>query len=330
MAGDPLRALGAVRPTSAAATAGRSPSSRARRPDSARSSAATLPGPVRRWSAWPGPRRASKRWRLSWAASPRSATVTCDVADTATLRAVLDEVAATQGPVDLLVNNAAQDPGVRLVEIGEDGLPPHIRRELLRTRCGDARCEPAMVERGQRHHRQRVVRRRAPAVARAGRLPLVEGGPVGVQRVDVVPARARRGSTCTSSIRPSWPPSWAWGARPWAAPAAAADDPQRRVVSRRILARSRWTRARDHRVRADRRRHGLPLRDAPHLPPAPPELVGPPPLWPRRGRTGGATGPRPPGPEAGHQGRPGRTAPPSEPRATAVSFRDRLAKVGPQ
>ena len=52
--------------------------------------------------------------------SRASATVTCDVSDTDELRRVLDQVAAAHGPVDLLVNNAALDPGVRLAEIGED------------------------------------------------------------------------------------------------------------------------------------------------------------------------------------------------------------------
>ena len=51
--------------------------------------------------------------------TPASQTVTCDVADTAALRRVLDEVMATHGSVDLLINNAAQDPGVRLVDISE-------------------------------------------------------------------------------------------------------------------------------------------------------------------------------------------------------------------
>jgi NAD(P)-dependent dehydrogenase (short-subunit alcohol dehydrogenase family) len=51
--------------------------------------------------------------------TPASGTIVCDVADTASLRRALDEVAAAHGPVDLLVNNAAQDPGVRLAEITE-------------------------------------------------------------------------------------------------------------------------------------------------------------------------------------------------------------------
>jgi 2-hydroxycyclohexanecarboxyl-CoA dehydrogenase len=52
--------------------------------------------------------------------SPQSATMECDVADTAALRAALDTVTAEQGPIDVLVNNAAMDPGVRLVDISED------------------------------------------------------------------------------------------------------------------------------------------------------------------------------------------------------------------
>src|SRR5580698_10150299 len=52
--------------------------------------------------------------------TPASGTITCDVADTVALRQALDDVAAAHGPIDLLINNAAQDPGVRLVEITED------------------------------------------------------------------------------------------------------------------------------------------------------------------------------------------------------------------
>jgi NAD(P)-dependent dehydrogenase (short-subunit alcohol dehydrogenase family) len=51
--------------------------------------------------------------------SPASDTLTCDVADTGALVAALRDVVADKGPIDLLVNNAAVDPGVRLVEITE-------------------------------------------------------------------------------------------------------------------------------------------------------------------------------------------------------------------
>jgi NAD(P)-dependent dehydrogenase (short-subunit alcohol dehydrogenase family) len=54
------------------------------------------------------------------AVSPTSRTVVCDVADTAALRAVLTDVAENDGPVYLMINNAAQDPGVRLADITED------------------------------------------------------------------------------------------------------------------------------------------------------------------------------------------------------------------
>ena len=54
------------------------------------------------------------------AVSPKSRTVICDVADTAALRAVLTGITENDGPIYLLINNAAQDPGVRLADITED------------------------------------------------------------------------------------------------------------------------------------------------------------------------------------------------------------------
>ncbi len=51
--------------------------------------------------------------------SPSSETITCDVADTDAVRRALQDVASSKGSIDLLVNNAAIDPGVRLVDITE-------------------------------------------------------------------------------------------------------------------------------------------------------------------------------------------------------------------
>jgi NAD(P)-dependent dehydrogenase (short-subunit alcohol dehydrogenase family) len=51
--------------------------------------------------------------------SPSSETITCDVADTDAVRRALHDVASSKGSIDLLVNNAAIDPGVRLVDITE-------------------------------------------------------------------------------------------------------------------------------------------------------------------------------------------------------------------
>jgi NAD(P)-dependent dehydrogenase (short-subunit alcohol dehydrogenase family) len=52
--------------------------------------------------------------------SPGSYSVVCDVADTDALRATLAGIAGAGGAIDLLINNAGQDPGVPLDDIGED------------------------------------------------------------------------------------------------------------------------------------------------------------------------------------------------------------------
>jgi NAD(P)-dependent dehydrogenase (short-subunit alcohol dehydrogenase family) len=81
--------------------------------------------------------------------SPASATFTCDVADTAALRRVLDEVAAAHGPIDLLVNNAAQDPGVRLVDIAEEDFRQTFDVNFFAPVAATLAVLPAMLERGR-------------------------------------------------------------------------------------------------------------------------------------------------------------------------------------
>jgi NAD(P)-dependent dehydrogenase (short-subunit alcohol dehydrogenase family) len=51
------------------------------------------------------------------ALSPASHMILCDVADTEHLCATLAGVIEMHGPIDLLINNAAKDPGVRLADI---------------------------------------------------------------------------------------------------------------------------------------------------------------------------------------------------------------------
>ena len=51
--------------------------------------------------------------------SPDSSTIVCDVADTDALRKALGTVTETLGRIDVLINNAALDPAVRLLEIDE-------------------------------------------------------------------------------------------------------------------------------------------------------------------------------------------------------------------
>jgi NAD(P)-dependent dehydrogenase (short-subunit alcohol dehydrogenase family) len=81
--------------------------------------------------------------------SPESRTVTCDVSDTTALRCALEQVTATHGPIDLLINNAAQDPGVRLVEIGEEDYRRTFDVNFFAPVAASLAVLPAMVERGR-------------------------------------------------------------------------------------------------------------------------------------------------------------------------------------
>ncbi len=81
--------------------------------------------------------------------SPQSGTMTCDVSDTDSLRRVLEGVAETRGPVDLLVNNAAQDPGVRLLDIREEDFRHTLDVNFFAPVAASLAVIPAMVERGQ-------------------------------------------------------------------------------------------------------------------------------------------------------------------------------------
>ena len=310
----PLLPLGAPACLRRALHAARSRSSPVLRPASAHSSAATWPGPARWWSGLGPQHRAPRRpgGTSCGGTRPRSATITCDVADTAPCGAPSTQVAATLGPIDLLVNNAAQDPGVRLVDIGEEDFRRHLRRQLLRPGGGHARRHAAMVERGH----GTIIN----VSSDGGRLPSPGPGaypsskaalsaftestsfrlaPKGVQVHVVYPAfmatELGLGALGRGLRRP--PRLTMRSVRDGVAP-----DP----------GAGRWPFARDQRLGPDRRRHGVPHRDAPDLPPAPPQLVGP-------GRAGSARvladRPRCPLRSVGSLDGP------SEQRVTEVSFR---------
>jgi NAD(P)-dependent dehydrogenase (short-subunit alcohol dehydrogenase family) len=80
--------------------------------------------------------------------SPRSDTLVCDVADTSALRAILDAVLLEHGRIDLLINNAAQDPGVRLVEISEKDFRHTFDVNFFAPVTATLAVLPAMLERG--------------------------------------------------------------------------------------------------------------------------------------------------------------------------------------
>jgi NAD(P)-dependent dehydrogenase (short-subunit alcohol dehydrogenase family) len=82
------------------------------------------------------------------ALSPTSRTVVCDVADTVALRAALAGIAERDGPIDVLINNAAQDPGVRLADITEDDFRHTFDVNFFGPVAAMLAVLPAMVARG--------------------------------------------------------------------------------------------------------------------------------------------------------------------------------------
>ncbi len=81
--------------------------------------------------------------------SPKSSTIVCDVGDTQTLCAALDRTVAEHGPIDLLINNAAQDPGIRLVDIGEGDFRHTFDVNFFAPVAATLHVMPSMVERGR-------------------------------------------------------------------------------------------------------------------------------------------------------------------------------------
>ncbi len=144
------------------------------------------------------------------ATSPASHMVVCDVTDTELLCATLARC-RRDARRD---RSAHQQRGARSrCAIGghhRRRFPHDLRRELLRPRCRHVGRAPLHACPRLGDDRQRVVRRRSTPFAGSGRLPVVKGGALGVQRVDVVPARATRHHTSTWCTPPSWPPSSAW------------------------------------------------------------------------------------------------------------------------
>jgi short-subunit dehydrogenase len=81
--------------------------------------------------------------------SPDSETITCDVADTDALRKALLTTAESHGHIDLLINNAAQDPGIRLLDIDEDDFRHTFDVNFFPVVAATLAVMPAMAERGQ-------------------------------------------------------------------------------------------------------------------------------------------------------------------------------------
>jgi len=78
-----------------------------------------------------------------------SHTMACDVADTDALRAALKRIASADGPVDVLINNAALDPAVRLVDISEDDFRHTFDVNFFAPVAATLAVLPAMLARGE-------------------------------------------------------------------------------------------------------------------------------------------------------------------------------------
>jgi NAD(P)-dependent dehydrogenase (short-subunit alcohol dehydrogenase family) len=82
------------------------------------------------------------------ALSPGSGTIVCDVADHEALRRALDRVTAEHGRIDLLINNAAQDPGVRLADITTEDFARTFAVNFFAPVTATLAVLPGMKERG--------------------------------------------------------------------------------------------------------------------------------------------------------------------------------------
>ncbi len=83
------------------------------------------------------------------ALSKGSSTMVCDVADTVAQRSALQLIASIHGPIDILINNAAQDPGIRLVDITEGDFRHTFDVNFFAPVAATLEVLPSMLERGR-------------------------------------------------------------------------------------------------------------------------------------------------------------------------------------
>jgi NAD(P)-dependent dehydrogenase (short-subunit alcohol dehydrogenase family) len=80
--------------------------------------------------------------------SPASRTVVCDVGDEHSLRTALSAIVERHGPIDMLVNNAAVDPGARLSDITEEDFRHTFDVNFFAPVTATLAVLPAMLARG--------------------------------------------------------------------------------------------------------------------------------------------------------------------------------------
>ncbi len=80
--------------------------------------------------------------------SKRSRAYPCDVSDTQAWSALLRDVETEYGRIDLLINNAAYDPGVRLADISVADFEQTFAVNFFAAVAGTLAVLPGMIERG--------------------------------------------------------------------------------------------------------------------------------------------------------------------------------------
>jgi short-subunit dehydrogenase len=78
-----------------------------------------------------------------------SSAVVCDVGDTSAWTGLLAEVEKSQGRIDVLVNNAARDPGLRLAEMTMDDVRATFEVNFFAAVAGTLAVLPGMIDRGE-------------------------------------------------------------------------------------------------------------------------------------------------------------------------------------
>ena len=205
--------------------------------------------------------------------SPASRTMVCNVADTDALCATLRDVIETDGGIDLLINNAAQDPGVRLTDITVDDFRRTFDVNFFAPVAATLAVLPSMRARGS----GTIVN----VSSDGGRLP--SPGPGAYPASKAALSAFTESTSFRLGPRGNPPPCGVprlHGDRPGPgcacprpAPAAAADRPARgRGIAHHFGAGGDIP-AGNQCFEVDRRRHGVPLPAATALPPGPQGLV---------------------------------------------------------
>ncbi|HUY63490.1 MAG TPA: SDR family oxidoreductase [Acidimicrobiales bacterium] len=92
-------------------------------------------------------RRAALLKELEPELGPVGDVVVCDVADTGGFVDVLADMAARRGPIDILINNAGTDPGIRLADITVENYRRTFDVNYFAAVAGTLAVLPAMLER---------------------------------------------------------------------------------------------------------------------------------------------------------------------------------------